>query len=414
MSRNISTGCHTISDQEMRQNSTLKGKLLFTVQRGRMCALLIQNDRLTAAQVLAGNACQIGAIYIGKVKNVVKNIDACFVEIAGEELCFLPLKEAQAPMLLNRKFDGRILEGDEILVQVTRDAQKTKQPSVTANVSLSNEAFVISLGNLRMGYSNKLSKEDKSRIQDYLNTADIRLPSTGMVVRTQAGKLSNEEMKAAYESLATDWVNMMQAAATRTCFTCLKEPARPFEAILDQMVYPEEYDEILTDSQELYEEISEYVTVHHPDKAVRFYSDTSFTLSKLYSLDAKRDTALNTRVWRKSGGYLVIEHTEALTVIDVNSGKFSAKKDASDTYLRINREAAEEIALQLRLRNLSGIIIVDFINMTSAEKQEELLNYLRTLVRKDKQKTTVVDITPLGLVEITRKKTNKTLQEQFK
>ena len=120
------------------------------------------------------------------------------------------------------------------------------------------------------------------------------------------------------------------------------------------------------------------------------------------------------RVWLKSGGYLIIEPTEALTVIDVNTGKYEAGKDPQETYRRINLEAAEEVAIQLVLRNLSGIIIVDFINMQSASYNRELLNHLKALVQKDKVQTHVVDMTPLGLVEITRKKISKPLREQFR
>ena len=137
-------------------------------------------------------------------------------------------------------------------------------------------------------------------------------------------------------------------------------------------------------------------------------------LSVLYSVESKLETALASRVWLKSGGYLIIEPTEALTVIDVNTGKYEAGKDPQETYRRINLEAAEEVAIQLVLRNLSGIIIVDFINMQSASYNRELLNHLKALVQKDKVQTHVVDMTPLGLVEITRKKISKPLREQFR
>ena len=137
------------------------------------------------------------------------------------------------------------------------------------------------------------------------------------------------------------------------------------------------------------------------------------SLGKLYGLDSKADMALGTRVWLKSGGYLVIEPTEAMTVIDVNSGKYEAGKGTQETAFRINCEAAEEIALQLRLRNLSGMILVDFINMDSKEREEQLLQQLKSAVQGDKQKTNVIDMTALGLVEITRKKSYKPLREQL-
>ena len=147
---------------------------------------------------------------------------------------------------------------------------------------------------------------------------------------------------------------------------------------------------------------------------IRLYQDTLLSLSSLYSLEKKLENAFSSHVWLKSGGFLVIEPTEALTVIDVNSGKYEAGRNANETYRKINLEAGEEVARQLRLRNLSGIIIVDFINMRSGQYRQELLHYMRELTAKDRISTRIIDITPLGLMEITRKKINKPLREQFK
>ena len=149
----------SISDKEIADRDTIHGKVLFTSYRGRDCALLIQKDRLTAACVLSEMTSKIGAIYIGRIKNMAPNIDACFVEIADGEICFLPLKKAACPCLLNRIYDGRLVEGDTLLVQVERDAQKTKQASVTAHISLSNDYFVIATGSSQISYSTKLGKE---------------------------------------------------------------------------------------------------------------------------------------------------------------------------------------------------------------------------------------------------------------
>lgn len=348
MSRNIRVNKTTLNDQEKQLRNTTEGKVIFTCQRGRMCAFLIRDGRLHAAQVLEEAASKIGAVYIGKVKNVAKNINACFVEIAGGELCFLPLRDLSGVCLLNRTFDGRILEGDELVVQVTRDAQKTKQTSVTL-------------------------------------------------------KISHPERD-----------ELLQTALHRTCFTCLKEAPAGFAAVLEQLVSEEEYTEILTDDSALYSQLLTYCQTALPDKQVRLYEDSAFSLSKLYALETKLDSAFQERVWLKSGGYLVIQPTEALTVIDVNSGKYESKRTLGETALRVNCEAAQEVALQLRLRNLSGIIIVDFINMDTRGDREQLLNLLREAVCTDRQKTHVVDMTPLGLVEITRKKGCKPLREQFR
>lgn len=403
------------------------GKILFTRYREALCAMLVDENRLLAARRMSDNTNRVGAIYVGKVKNVVKNIHACFVEVADGELCFLSLNDATAPLILNRKYDGRVLAGDEILVQLSKEAHKTKQASVTANISLSNEYAAISIGSPRIGYSGKLEKNRKEELHTWLIEAgycqegdfltDILLQenaiSLGLVVRTKAGDCTKELLLQNIETLVQELQSILHTALHRTCFSCIRQAPEDFEAVLDQLAYPYEYNEILTDDTSLYDKLYAHCKEHMPDKIVRLYTDEQISLSKLYSLEQKMDTAFNKRVWLKSGGYLIIEHTEALTVIDVNTGKYEAKKASDNTYEKINREAAEEIALQLRLRNLSGMILVDFINMDSKDSEEELLQHLRNLVRKDKIKTLVVDITPLGLMEITRKKVLKPLREQF-
>lgn len=431
MSRNIKITGSVTDEQDKKLRDTRNGKVLFTRYKDRMCALYLNANRLLAAQVMPDTPNRVGAVYIGKIKNMVKNINACFVEIADREICFLPMKDAAAPILLNREYDGRLLEGDELLVQISREAQKTKQASVTAKLSLSNEYAALSVGSPRIGYSGKLDKQRREEIKERLVEAGLqqknghdlvqnKVPAPlGLVVRTRAGDCTGETLLEQIQNLLEAFSSMVEAARHRTCFSCMMPAPEAYEAVLDELVYPYEYEEILTDDAALYEKLERYCNEKLPDKRLRLYEDEVLSLSKLYSLEQKLDTALNARVWLKSGGYLVIEPTEALTVIDVNTGKYEAKKGAQgskaavETYEKINREAAEEIALQLRLRNLSGMILVDFINMESSKKEEALLEFLRTLVRKDKMKTLVVDITPLGLMEITRKKRNKPLREQF-
>ena len=177
----------------------------------------------------------------------------------------------------------------------------------------------------------------------------------------------------------------------------------------------DELDEIVTDSPLLFDRLSAFVKETCPTLSgrLRLYTD-DYSLHKLYSLETELERALSERVWLKSGGFLVIQPTEAMTVIDVNTGKFTGKKNAEETFLKLNLEAAREIALQIRLRNLSGIIIVDFIDMETEESREELMRYLDSLLSSDQIKTTLVDMTKLGLVEITRKKVRRPLAEQLR
>lgn len=447
----------TLSGQDTRERETEQGKVLFTDYRGQDCALLIRKDRLTAACVLSEMSGRIGAIYIGKIKNMVNNIDACFVEIADREICFLPLKKAAFPYLLNRTYDGRLVEGDTLLVQVERDAQKNKQASVTAHISLSNDYFVIAMGGRQISYSAKLEKEKreilKKRITylftegviahngeliqewgnllspcsaehlaaEHISTELLPLPPTGCIVRTKAADatdasdaLQQEPLLKYFFALMEEYARLLHRARYRSCFTCLKEAPGAVETVLQELAEEQEYQEIVTDNEKLYQELQTYCEAHEKARPLRLYQDNLLPLSRLYAIESRMETALGSRVWLKSGGYLIIEPTEALTVIDVNSGKYETRKGNEDGALTINLEAAREVALQLRLRNLSGIIIVDFINMQQEASRAQVMTLLRQLTGRDRTRTVVVDMTPLGLVEITRKKTSKSLREQLK
>lgn len=492
----------SVTQEERLLRRTDRGKLLFTVYKKRRCALYIQNNRLLAASFFSDRPSRIDAVYVGKIKNIAKNIDAGFVEIADGEICFLSLRGMLVPYLLNRAYDGHLREGDELLVQVTKDSHSTKKACVTTQVSLYNDYFVLSVGSERACFSGKLDSERKKDLKRLLTEKkilkngtsaldmaavlslcgnaeqkksmqeDFRLPPIGCVVRTRAGEESESVLLSQFSSLAESLLNLLYTARFRNCFSCLKEAPLEFEAVFqhfplnevtndhtpqhgqapqhgqipqhgqapqhgqilqltktsgepDPLEYPERNIklnakktetanwEIVTDQLSMREPLERYCREHEIDVSVRLYQDDTLSLSVLYSIESKLETALASRIWLKSGGYLVIEPTEALTVIDVNTGKYEAGKEPQETYRRINLEAAEEVAIQLRLRNLSGIIVVDFINM-QASYNRELLEYLRALVQKDKIQTDVVDMTPLGLVEITRKKMSRPLREQFR
>lgn len=401
------------------QNQTTDGKVIITEYRQSICSFFIKNNRLL--EVHKQNATsKIGNIYIAKVKNVVKNIDACFVEIAEKEICFLPLKDALQPIMLNRPYDGRILQGDELVVQITKDALKTKQAGVTCHISLTDEYFVFSLGNTTLGISSKLSQPNKGHIRQLLTAHNyidsngqviqkITSPSYGLVIRTDALKLLDEGEETFLKELQLrqeTFLHFIESVIHKSCFSCVQTRKMPYKELLDNYSKTD-YQEVVTDLNEAYTSLQSF------SKPVRLYSDSSYSLIKLYSLETKMQEALQKTVWLKSGAYLVIEQTECLNTIDVNSGKMIKNASTRDTAWQINVEAATEAALQIRLRNLSGIIIIDFINMEDKTLEEKLLQHVRGLVASDPIATHVVDITPLGLMEITRKKVNKSLSEQF-
>lgn len=409
------------------------GKLLIlkhTFKNGteKLLSLLVQDNRLIHVQSESDS--NLGNIYVGKVKNISHNIGGCFVEIMPDNLCYLSLdeiKENSSALLVNRPWDGTIKAGDELVVQVVREAIKTKLPSVTTKISFSGKYVVLSAGQTHLGMSGKIKEERKKEILSFLqinnlvndkkicNIDESLNISYGFVVRTNAGSLQdNEIILNEWKALEEKWCNLISYARTRTCYSCLYQEMPTYIKNLRD-IYDVSYDEIITDCEDIYYNLKQhfdenYLTEH---AALRLYNDDKITLSNLYGIPSKLEIALGSRVWLKSGGYLVIEPTEALTVIDVNSGKYESKKGTPDnSAYKINMEAAEEIAYQLKLRNLSGIIIVDFINMKKNDN-EQLLRYLKQLCRRDSVPTDVVDITPLGLVEITRKKINKTLKEQL-
>lgn len=408
-------------DESIVNRDTEVGKVIITQYQEKLCSFLLKKNRLLAVNCLDASS-KIGAIYIGKVKNVVKNIDACFVEIADKEICFLPFSEAKTPYCLNRTFDGRLVQGDEILVQVTKDALKTKQASVTCNITLQSEYFVFESGNTKVGISAKLSNHQKTEMKNFLTESIIidengqLLPESddilpyGIIIRTDASKLLEESKEAFVEEFTIQrkaFKEVFTTACHRSCYNCIQACKTPYNSILDS--YREnDYQEVITDLNEAYTSLQEN------SKPIRLYMDDSYPLKKLYSLETKLEEALSKTVWLKSGANLVIEQTECLNTIDVNSGKKIKGQLSNDCVWQINEEAAYEAALQIRLRNLSGIIIIDFINMDNKTLEDKLISLMRELLAKDPVISNVIDITPLGLMEITRKKVKKSLQEQFK
>ncbi len=362
---------------------------------------------------LAEEESLLGNIYVGKVKKIVKNIQAAFVEIQPSLLCYLPLEEAKNPIYTKPKKQPQLVEGDELLVQVSREAVKTKAPSVTSNISLNGKYLVLTTGNRMIGYSSKLKAAEKASIKEMIDAWEM--PEIGLIVRTNAGSARAEELQEEYQRLLVQYQFLVQQAIHRSIYSCVRR-SRPsyLTSILGSR--SEQLKEIITDDKKLYQEILEFLTEEMPKdvEKLRLYQDKALPLKALYRMEKGVQDALAERVWLRSGAYLVIEPTEALTVIDVNTGKYTSGKDKQQTIQKINKEAVYEIARQLRLRNLSGIIVVDFVDMEDEKARQELLQLMRELLKKDPQKAAAVDLTALGLMELTRKKQKKTLLEQAK
>ena len=355
----------------------------------------------------------LGNVYRARVSNLSPNINAAFVDIKKGESCYLSMDD----------YHGEKLKvGDLVTVQVVRDKIKTKRYAVTTDISLQGDYAVTTLF-APVGVSSKITdsarkKKLKTLMQNLLiaeqdaqfylaegNVAEIeriKKLTLGGIIRTQAEHAEDAAITREIEGQARLLYSIMKKSEYATQYTCLYHTEVEYIKDIRRMHALQDV-EIVTDIPEVTEAISE----------IPLYTD-EYTLTLRYSLASLLEKTLSKRAYLKSGAYLVIEPTEAMTVIDVNSGKNEAKKAGEDTYYQVNLEAAEEVARQLRLRNLSGIIIVDFINMAEKECQKELLETLKNLTAGDPQHPRIVDMTPLGLVEITRKKSHPTLAEQFK
>lgn len=354
----------------------------------------------------------LGNVYRARVSNLSPNINAAFVDIKKGESCYLSMDD----------YHGEKLKvGDLVTVQVVRDKIKTKRYAVTTDISLQGDYAVTTLF-APVGVSSKITdsarkKELKTLMQNLLiaeqdaqfylaegNVAEIeriKKLTLGGIIRTQAEHAEDAAITREIEGQARLLYSIMKKSEYATQYTCLYHTEVEYIKDIRRMHALQDV-EIVTDIPEVTEAISE----------IPLYTD-EYTLTLRYSLASLLEKTLSKRAYLKSGAYLVIEQTEAMTVIDVNSGKSIKGKNAEEQFLKINIEAAKEIARQLRLRNISGIVMIDFINMKEESHNHELMKNLAEYVRTDPVRTTVVDMTKLGLVELTRQKGKRALHEVF-
>ena len=359
----------------------------------------------------------LGNIYTGQVENIASNIQAAFVQIEPGKRCYYPLAEAQrAVFSAGRKGNGPLRPGDELLVQVSRDAMKGKLPALTSNLNFTGRYLVFTTGDKKFGLSSKLAQEDRHRLSGWLKEEAERPDKEfGIIVRTNAADASKEEILKELEWLKGRYHKAVVQGRNRTCFSLVLE-TEPFYVAAVRDAYGRDLDEIITDVPKIREMILGYLEEISPElkEKLRFYQDKLLPLYKLYRVETALDAIQKEKVWLNSGGFLVIQQTEAFVSIDVNSGKYTGKKKMEETFRKINLEAAAEISRQLRLRNLSGIILIDFINMENPDHREELFHVLQKLLRKDPIKSRAIDITPLHILEMTRKKVRRPVIEDIR
>ena len=387
---------------------------VITRYQERMLFGLWQDNRAAMLQWADPGDQILGNIYAGRVKMIVPGLDAAFVDIGLETDCFLSLREAKKIRLTTGELLDRPLKGqDEILVQVSREAVKSKPPEVTAAITLTGRLVVLMAGKYGIGVSARIHdetwrKEAKSALEGLLDARE-----TGWIIRTDAYQEPIEEIAEDARALQADLEKVFKIAPYRSVPSCLHWMDSAWEKELLR-IPASEAERIVTDIPEVYEEAREYLTAKRPEllPALSLYQGMP-SLAAVYAVGAQLKEATDRKVYLKNGGYLVIEPTEALTVIDVNSGPMSGKRgNAEEFFRRINIEALYEACRQIRLRNLSGIILIDFVNLKSQAEREELFALLSRECAKDPVPTKAVDFTRLGLAEITRKKLYAPLKEQ--
>ncbi len=403
---------------------------------GRYLMCVQVRDNLTQVAVLEGrnlvehyvsqpadDVSQIhGNIYVGKVQNVLPGMEAAFVDISTPKNAVLYRGDVQYDQedIVEAGKDARIeniLKAKQLIVcQVTKNPIGAKGARLTQEVSLPGRFVVLIPNSKTYGISKRLPDDVRKRLRNILDR--VKPAEHGLIVRTAAENASEHELRADMTRLLDQW-NIIEAKAKKAQGPALlyREPELAVRVIREE--FNAEYRGVIIDDQRLFEDVRDYVTAFNPELADRVeYFDASqegLPIYERFHLHEQLHKALDRKVWLRSGGSLIIEHTEALTVIDVNTGKNvgTSNSNLEATVFHNNLEAADEIARQLRLRDIGGIIVIDFIDMEIRENRRKVLEAFRDALARDKTRTQVFDISDLGLVEMTRKRIGEGLLTNF-
>jgi ribonuclease E len=360
-----------------------------------------------------------GNIYLGRVQNVLPGMEAAFVDIGTPKNAVLyrgdvqydpeDVVESGAP-----RIEQMLKARQTILCQVTKNPIGTKGARLTQEVSLPGRFVVLIPNSTTYGISKRLADDERKRLRRILD--EVKPEGHGLIVRTAAENATPDELRRDVERLLRQWKEIDGLAKRSKAPALLyREPDLAVRIIREE--FNREYRGVVIDDRVLYEEVHDYVSSLIPEleDRVEFFDpdEESLPLFERYHVHEQLHKALDRKVWLPSGGSLIIERTEALTVIDVNTGKNVGSSSLEETVFRNNLEAAEEIARQLRLRDIGGIIVIDFIDMEIKKNRDEVLRSFKAALARDKTRTQVFEISELGLVEMTRKRVSEGLVESF-
>jgi len=352
----------------------------------------------------------VGSLYAGRVARVLPGMQSAFVDIGLERAAFLHVADIRGSREAQKPIEKLLAEGESLLVQVAKDPIGSKGARLSTQLSIAGRLLVYLPHDPHIGISQKIGDENgrqalRERLQQLL-PADEK---GGFIVRTLAESASEEELRADVDYLRSLWQAIRERSLGAQPPRLLHEDLSLAQRVLRDMVNAET-GRVIVDSRETVQKLAAFAEHYMPRVRDRLsYYEGERPLFELYDVEAEIERALSRRVSLKSGGTLVIDQTEALTTIDVNTAGFVGGRSLDDTIFKTNLEAAQAIARQLRLRNLGGIIVIDFIDMASSEHQTAVLEELRRALARDRTRMTVNGFTALGLVELTRKRTRESL-----
>jgi len=355
---------------------------------------------------------------MGREENVLPGMEAAFVDIGTPKNAVLYqsdlIKNASSKSNEIVRIEDALKNKDSTLCQVTKNPIAHKGARLTQEISLAGRFVVLVPNSETFGISKRLPEKERKRLRQILEKA--KPAEHGVIVRTAAQHITKEEIEQDVTRLVHQWKEIVkQSSKADTPKLLYREPEMPFRMIREE--FNKEYRSVVIDDFDLFEEVKSYLATVAPALADRIeYHDNSsneLDLFERFYVDEQLAKALDSKVWLPSGGSLIIEHTEALTVIDVNTGKNVGTSSLEETVYRNNLEAAKEVAHQLRLRDIGGIIVIDFVDMEKAQHRNEVMKTFREELARDKTRTQVFGISELGLVEMTRKRIGEGLTQTF-
>jgi ribonuclease G len=356
------------------------------------------------------NRGMVGSVYAGRVARVLPGMQSAFVDIGQERAAFLHVADIRGSREAQKPIEKLLAEGENVLVQVVKDPIGSKGARLSTQISIAGRLLVYLPQDPHIGISQKIGDESgrqqlRARLQELIPTDE----KGGFIVRTLAETASEDELRTDLEYLRKLWAALRERSLGAAAPKLIYQDLSLSQRVLRDMVNPET-DRVVIDSRETFQKLAAFAERYMPRMRERIEHYTGERpLFELYDVETEIERALSRRVELKSGGTLVIDQTEALTTIDVNTGGFVGSRSLDDTIFKTNLEAAQAIARQLRLRNLGGIIVIDFIDMASAEQQNAVLEELRRALTRDRTRVTLNGFTALGLVEMTRKRTRESL-----